>query len=397
MGPFMMRPSTFRASGSSKMIFPSARRSSSPVSALMHCGHCCSIRRMHDVPGSCSSRTTRSASITVMPCSSASRRHTVDLPQAMPPVRPMSIIEGNAVLLLYRIVKTKKVERKGGRGKWGPYIRLFSFERRTRHNATKKNKCKETRASVGEGGLVVFKLKKNEFEMKDRFGGSKSGLLLALAGSDGLADALLGGGGGVHLRGLLLHLLERDLVPRDGVLGVVLVEHLAGPVSTGAARHAQLVTLEVGRGREGLLRADARGGAGGGVLLERLGRHERLLERLRGAVARHLHGEFEGGDVAHLHDVAAHLAVLRVLDQQAVGVDDVDDHTDVVLARAAENAHQTARTHVVSLNHCELLKKPYESKTQQKKNNNNNNKREEESTGNGESIKQQYRKQEYSL
>ncbi|GET88620.1 40S ribosomal protein L14, putative [Leishmania tarentolae] len=176
-------------------------------------------------------------------------------------------------------------------------------------------------------------------------------LLFRLARSDRLLHAPLSALGRVHLCGLLLHPLQRNLVPRHGRLRVLIVEHLARPVRARAARNAQLVALEVRRRSERLLRLHARGSAGLRVLLQRLRRGQRILQRLRAAVAADAHAVLQRLHVLHVLHMAPHLRVLRVLHQHAVRVDNVDDHTNAVLAGATQNAHQPARADVVGLDH----------------------------------------------
>ena len=65
-------------------------------------------------------------------------------------------------------------------------------------------------------------------------------------------------------------------------------------------------------------------------------------------------GELQGLDVLQVLDVRPHLVVLGVLDQDAVGVDDVSDDTDLILTGATEDADEATGLDVVGVDHFRL-------------------------------------------
>eukprot|EP01084_Bolivina_argentea_P012422 23282_1 len=172
-------------------------------------------------------------------------------------------------------------------------------------------------------------------------------LLLGLLGGGLLGDLELGDGLGL----LLLKLGGELLVPGDGLLGVVLVEDLASPVSAGALGDAELVALEVGGGGEGLDSLDLLGGTGLGPLAEDVLLLHGGLDDGGLGVAGNVGQELGGLNVLDVLDVAPHLAVLGVLDKDAVGVDDVGDDSDLVLTGTTADAHEAADLDVVGVHH----------------------------------------------
>lgn len=183
--------------------------------------------------------------------------------------------------------------------------------------------------------------------------------VLALAGALGLLlgeellDALVAGGEllGLELLVGLLELVEGLAVERDVGLGVLGLEDLARDGRALAEGGAELVALELGGRGEGLLGADGLGLLGGGPLGEDVLLGERSLDLLGGRVGGEGKGELGRLDVLDRLDVAPHLLVLGVLDEDAVGVDDGGDDADLVSAGAAEDADEATDLDVVLVDH----------------------------------------------
>ena len=90
----------------------------------------------------------------------------------------------------------------------------------------------------------------------------------------------------------------------------------------GALGDAELVALEVGRGSQGLGGGDLLGGAGLMVLGQGVLLGDGLSDDLVRSILGDLNAELGGLHVLQVLDVAPHLLVRGVLDQEAVGVDD---------------------------------------------------------------------------
>jgi hypothetical protein len=181
------------------------------------------------------------------------------------------------------------------------------------------------------------------------------GLGGGLAGGEVLLDAVVAS---LHvlISELLvgaLDLLEGGALEGDGGLGVLIVEDLTGPVGAGTLGDAELVALEVGGLGEGSLGGELASDGGGGVLLEGLGGGEGLGDGLGTGVAANLGDELQGLDVLHVLDVTPHLVVGGVLDDDAVGIDDVSDDTDAIGTGTTDDADEATDADVVGADHAE--------------------------------------------
>lgn len=94
--PFTIDPSRRRAEGSAKTILPSASRSKTPPARTTE-GHTRAMSATQADPGHWTSRTMASQSTTATPWSRRKMSQTVDLPQAIPPVRPKSFMRQSSV------------------------------------------------------------------------------------------------------------------------------------------------------------------------------------------------------------------------------------------------------------------------------------------------------------
>ena len=137
----------------------------------------------------------------------------------------------------------------------------------------------------------------------------------------------------------------------DGLLGVSLVEELTGPVSAGALGDAELVALEVSRVLKGLLGRDGLGLLGGAPLGEDLLLGKGGGDLLGASATGDGDGELEGLNVLHVLNVGPDGLVLGVLNQDAVGVDDVLDHGNLVGAGSTEDADEATGLDVVLAYH----------------------------------------------
>jgi len=149
----------------------------------------------------------------------------------------------------------------------------------------------------------------------------------------------------------LLEFAERSTVERQVFLLVASLEELTRDVGALTLGSTELVTFELSRVGERLLGGDRLRLAG---LLPRsddvlLG--ECLLNVLGARVGVDLDGEGGRFDVLDALDVAPHALLLRVLDQNTVGVNDGGDDTDLVRTWSTEDTDEAADLDVVCVHH----------------------------------------------
>ena len=179
-----------------------------------------------------------------------------------------------------------------------------------------------------------------------------AGALSLLLGEE-LLDAVVASSEllGLELLVSLLELVEGRAVEGDVGLGILGLEDLAGDGGTLAEGGAELVAFEFGGGSEGLLGGDALSLVGGGELGEDVLLGEGILDLLGGGVGGEGNAELGGLDVLDGLDVAPHLVVFGVLEENAVGVDDSSDDADLISAGTAENADEATDLDVVLVDH----------------------------------------------
>lgn len=189
--------------------------------------------------------------------------------------------------------------------------------------------------------------------------------VLALAGAlslllgEELLDAVVAGGEllGLELLVGLLELVEALAVEGDVFLLVLGGEDLAGDVGALTLGDTELVAFEFGGVGEGLLGGDTLSLAGLGPGVEGLLLGEGFLDLL----GRGVDGDTSDGDLGGLNvgdglDVAPHVLLFGVFDEDAVGINDGGDDTDLISAGATEDTDKATDLDVSLVDHFLLWK-----------------------------------------
>ena len=150
---------------------------------------------------------------------------------------------------------------------------------------------------------------------------------------------------------LLFELLDGLAVEGDVFLFVNSLEELAGEGGALTLGNTELVAFEFGGVGEGGAGGGGLGAAGVGELSKDVLGGEGSLDLLGGGVGGDGDGELGGFDVAGGLDVAPHLVVFSVFDEDTVGVDDGGDDTDLISAGSTEDADEATDLDVVLLDH----------------------------------------------
>ena len=150
---------------------------------------------------------------------------------------------------------------------------------------------------------------------------------------------------------LLFELLDGLAVEGDVFLFVNSLEELAGEGGALTLGDTELVAFEFGGVGEGGAGSGGLGAASVGELSKDVLGGEGSLDLLGGGVGGDGDGELGGFDVAGGLDVAPHLVVFSVFDEDTVGVDDGGDDTDLISAGSTEDADEATDLDVVLLDH----------------------------------------------
>jgi hypothetical protein len=178
---------------------------------------------------------------------------------------------------------------------------------------------------------------------------------LSLLLGEELLDAVVACGEllGLELLVRLLELVEGFTVEGDVFLLVLSGEDLTRDVGALTLGDTELVALEFGGVGEGLLGSDGLGLASLGPAVEDLLLGEGFLDGLGGGVDGNTSdGDLGGLDVLDGLDMAPHVLLFGIFDEDAVGVDDGSDDTDLVSAGTAEDADEATDLDVGLVDHC---------------------------------------------